>query len=218
MTRWLVAPGARRRAGFTLIELLAVIVILSILAYFLVTNVFSARGAVERGATQLRLEQIAALIGEYADEQGDWPPSAFSESWGPAPDALNLGGEALYLALCAAGQPGEGRLDEHLANTDGDATATRVAGHETLSVLEVADSWGNPIAYFHHRDYGREDVYVTFDEELGETVQSKARARRNEQTGRWQAPRGYQLISPGANGRFDPPGSEEDDDITHFGG
>jgi len=206
------------RSGFTLIELLAVIVILSILAYFLITNVFAARETVEAQATQMGLSQIAAAIGEYADEFGDWPPSAFPEAWGPAPDALNLGGEALYMALCAQGQPGEGRLDTDPANTDRDATALRIKGHESLAVFELPDSWENPIAYFHHRDYERKDVYVTFDADSGQEVESTARARRNAKTGRWQAPRGFQLISAGPNGRFDAPGSEEDDDITHFGG
>jgi len=210
--------GRAARRGFTLIELLAVIVILSILAFFLFTNVLAARGAVEAKATRARLVQIAAAIGEYAEEAGDWPPSSFPESWGPAPDALNLGGEALFLALCAEGQPGEGRLDEELSNSDNDATALRVKGHESLDLFELADSWGNPIAYFHHRDYERQDSYIAIDAQSGEELESSARAWPNDQTGRWQAPRGYQLISAGPNGRFDAPGSEENDDITHFGG
>jgi prepilin-type N-terminal cleavage/methylation domain-containing protein len=206
------------RAGFTLIELLAVIVILSILAYFLVTNVFAARETVEVQATKGRLAQIAATIGEYADEAGDWPPSSFPEPWGPPPDAVNLGGEALYLVLCAEGRPGQGRLDEEPCNTDEDATALRIPGHESLQVFEIADVWGNPIAYFHHRDYERKDVYVTWDAASGELVENVVQARRNDKTGRWQAPRGFQLISAGPNGRFDVAGSEEDDDVTHFGG
>ena len=105
----------RARRGFTLIELLAVIVILSILAYFLVTNVFAARETVEIQATRATLAQVAAAIGEYADETGDWPPSDFPEAWGPAPGKVNLGGEALYLRLCAAGRPGEGRLERRPA-------------------------------------------------------------------------------------------------------
>jgi len=208
----------RARGGFTLIELLAVIVILSILAYFLLTNVFAAKQTVEVQATKALMGQIAAGIGEYADEAGDWPPSSFPESWGTAPDAVNLGAETLYMTLCAEGQPGEGRLDEEPCNTDGDATAVRIPGHESLELFEIPDRWGNPIAYFHHRDYERKDVYVSYDAETGESVQSTVQARRNDKTGRWQAPRGYQLISAGVNGRFDVPGSDEDDDITYFGG
>jgi prepilin-type N-terminal cleavage/methylation domain-containing protein len=208
----------RARRGFTLIELLAVIVILSILAYFLVTNVFAARETVEIQATRATLAQVAAAIGEYADETGDWPPSDFPEAWGPAPGKVNLGGEALYLVLCAEGRPGEGRLDQDPSNTDGDATGVRIEGHQSLQVFELADAWGNPIAYFHHRDYDRKDVYVTFDEDAGGDTESVVQARRNDKTGRWQAPRGFQLISAGPNGRFDVPGSEEDDDVTYFGG
>ena len=60
-----------QRAGFTLIELLAVIVILSILAYFLMTNVFAARETVEIQATRAKMAQIAAAIGEYEVDAGD---------------------------------------------------------------------------------------------------------------------------------------------------
>jgi prepilin-type N-terminal cleavage/methylation domain-containing protein len=208
----------RARGGFTLIELLAVIVILSILAYFLFTNVTAAKASVQEKATHARLAQIATAISEYADEHGDPPPSTFPSEWGPVTDPLNLGGEALYLALCAEGQPGEGRLDTDPVNSDGDQAATRVAGHQSLELFEIADDWGNPIAYFHHRDYERKDAYLCFEEAAGEELESTAQARRNDKTGRWLAPRTFQLISAGPNGRFDEPGSEEDDDIHHAGG
>jgi prepilin-type N-terminal cleavage/methylation domain-containing protein len=208
--------GARR--GFTLIELLAVIVILSILAYFLINNVTAAKTSVEEKATRAYLAQIAAVISEYADEHGDAPPSSFPAEWGPQTDPLNLGGEALYLALCAEGAPGGGRLDEEPVNTDGDQAAQRVPGHQSLELFELADNWGNPIAYYNHRDYERKDAYLCFEDAAGEELESTALPRKNVKTGRWLAPRGFQLLSAGPNGRFDEPGSDEDDDIAHAGG
>lgn len=206
------------RRGFTLIELLAVIVILSILAYFLINNVTAAKSSVQEKATRARLAQIAAAISEYADEHGNPPPSSFPESWGPQNDPLNLGGEALYLALCAEGQPGHGRLDEEPVNSDHDQAAQRVPGHESLELFELADDWDNPIAYLRHTDYERKDAYLCFEDEAGEERESTVLARKNEKTGRWLAPRGFQLLSAGLNGRFDIPGSDEDDDILHPGG
>ena len=213
-----VAMRRARAGGFTLIELLAVIVIISILAYFLITNVSAAKGTMQEKVTAARLKQIAAAISEYTDEKGDAPPSSFPAEWGPSPDAINLGAEALYLALCAEGQPGEGRLDEDPINTDKDQAAQRIAGHQSLELFEFADDWGNPIAYFNHKDYERKDAYLCFETAAGEERQSLAVARRNQKTGRWLGPRTFQLISAGPNGRFDTPGEEGDDDIVHAGG
>lgn len=207
---------AGTRAGFTLIELLAVIVILSILAFFLLTNVFAAREQVEVQNTRAFLTQIAAALSEYEQDAGDWAPSSFRTEWGAAPNAFNVGGEVLYLSLCAEGAEGEGRFDSDPVNSDGDASVLRIPGHESLELWEIPDVWGNPIAYLHHRDYGREDVYSTWDGDTGELVQCTFKARRNEKTGRWHEPRGFQLVSAGPNGVFDLPGSELDDDITNF--
>jgi prepilin-type N-terminal cleavage/methylation domain-containing protein len=205
-----------RRAGFTLIELLAVLVILSILTAFLIVNIAKARESVEVQATRGTMTQIAAALTEYESEKGNWPPSNFPDAWGAAPDASNLGAEVLYMTICAEGQIGEGRFDESPVNVEGDRSVLRIPGHSSQELFEIADAWGNPIAYFHHRDYGREDSYRTFDGETGEVVLSVVRARENKRTGRWYEPRGFQLISPGPNGVFDKPGTDGDDDITNF--
>jgi len=213
--------GALRRApaaGFTLIELLAVIVIISILAYFLLVNVTAAKASTQMNVTIARMKQIAAAIGEYTDATGDAPPSTFPPEWGPAADSINLGGEALYLALCAEGQAGAGRLDEDPINTDRDQAAQRIPGHSSLELFEFADDWGNPIAYFQHKDYERKDEYLCFDQAANEERQSTAVPRRNKKTGRWLGPHSFQLISAGPNGHFDTPGDEGDDDIVHSGG
>lgn len=208
---------AARRSGFTLIELLAVLVILSILTVFLVSNLMGAKENVEVQATRATLTQIGAALSEYeSGPKGDWPPSVYPDAWGAAPDASNLGAEVLYMTICAEGQIGEGRFDEAPANVDSDRAVLRIPGHSSQELFEIADAWGNPIAYFHHRDYGREDAYVTYDGETGEPVTSVVRARQNKRTGRPYEPRGFQLISPGPNGVFDKPGSDGDDDITNF--
>ena len=48
-----------------------------------------------------------------------------------------------------------------LVNSDGDPLAKTPTGFESADLCELEDEWGNPIAYFHHRDYGRDDAYVT---------------------------------------------------------
>ena len=102
-------------------------------------------------------------------------------------------------------------LDADLSNTDGDRTAKRLKGFESQELFEVCDAWGNPIAYLHHREYERADVYLSFDGETGEETEGPVRARRNVKTKRFHEPRDFQLISAGVDGSF---GTE--DDITNF--
>ena len=199
------------RAAFTLIELLAVLVILSILIYFIVVNVGGARDVVEAGMTRSRITQIEAMLNAWADEEGDFPASSFTKEQGNPPNETNLGAECLYLALCAEGRDGVGDLDETLSNTDFDRLPRRLEGFEVLDLFEVTDQWGNPIAYLHHRDYGRKDVYVTLDPETGEELEGIVVARKNEKTRRPHQPHGFQLVSAGVDGRF---GTE--DDIVNF--
>lgn len=205
------ARATQSSAGFTLIEMIAVLMILSILAYYLVTNVSGAHELVEEGLTRAQLAEIDAMLNEYADEHGDFPLGTQLPGGGGPPNTSNLGSEALYLALCAEGAPGFGVLDDDLSNTDGDRTPKRLKGFESTELFEVCDAWGNPIAYLHHREYDRTDVYHSFEEVTGEEVDGTVRARKNGKTKRFHQPRDFQLISAGVDGLF---GTE--DDITNF--
>jgi len=200
----------RAAAGFTLIELIAVLAILSILAYFLVTNVGGAKELVDEKATHNKLVQVAAMLEQYADAAGDYPTAAGMFPGAP-PNATNVGGETLYLALCREHGPGFGVVDDELCNTDGDRASAQLEGFESRELYELADSWGNPIAYLHHRSYDRAETYATRDAATGEPLEGQVTAWRNEATQRFHGPRAFQLISAGADGAF---GTE--DDITEF--
>jgi len=202
---------SRTTSGFTLIELLAVLVIISILAYFLVVNVRSAQEVIEIEVTRNRILTIEAMLEEYGDEQGDYPLSTFTPAQGTPPNTMNIGSECLYLALCGEGGQGEGDLDVALFNTDGDRLSRRLEGFATLELFEIADQWDNPIAYLHNRDYDRKDVYQTYSLETGELIESTVIAHKSSKTKRFQQPRTFQLISAGPDGEF---GTE--DDIGNF--
>ncbi len=199
-------PRVARRA-FTLIELLAVIVILAILSYFLVTNLTGASRVMDVQITKVNGQKIVGAISAHSDDKGDWPRSSFTSEWGDPPNNSNLGSECLYLTLCADKAAGDGLFDEFLGNVDGDQLARRVSGFEVLTLFELCDQWGNPFAYFHNRDYGREDQYETLHPETGESITSVARARKNPATQKYFEPRGFQLISAGPDGEF---GSDDD--------
>lgn len=205
-------PKRASRAGFTLIELLAVLMIISILMYFLISNLSGGINAVDEGVVKNRMATMRAMLSQWADDKGDYPRSQFPGDLGSTPNALNIGSECLYLALCAQGAPGYGTLDkpDDLCNTDGDSLGKRPKGFETQELFELADGWGNPIAYIHHADYEKEFRYVAIDGETGEVAEWSVRAVKNAKTGRFEEPSGFQLISAGSDGKFGT-----DDDIVN---
>ncbi|HED65714.1 MAG TPA: type II secretion system protein [Planctomycetes bacterium] len=211
-----VSPGSSRpaRAGFTLIELLAVILILGILTALLVTQLAGSEEAAQIQNTQRREAMLSAIIDSYANEYGDAPRSMFTSHQGVPNDGDNVGAEALFVALWSNQFEASGadELADDLVNTDGDSSARRLTDFESRELFEIPDDWGNPIAYFHRRDYDAgPQSYVTFDPVTGEELHSEAKALRNPKTGRFFRSGSYQLISAGPDGLF---GTE--DDITPF--
>ena len=199
----------KRRAGFTLVEVLAVIVILSILMAVLVTRLGGLGEAADIRATRALLLNYAIAISEYESEFGDYPPSELEDEWG-ATNTTNAGVEALVLSLWSNEWEGTSLSVEDLVNLDGDFSKTEVSEVLGKELFELADRWGNPVAYIHHRDYGRKDNYQTEDPETGELIESTVIARPGR-TGSYAEPRKFQLISAGPDGEF---GTE--DDITSF--
>jgi len=189
------------RAGFTLIEMVAVIFIIGILTTFLVVTLGKTGEAAKEKITASYLQQLAAAIAEYESQHGDYPPSAWQEAWNTAPNSINLGAEALVLTLFS-GKFQANLPDDRLVNTDNDASQKPLARFPKADLFELKDEWGNPIAYFHRRDYKRQDVYMVSDPATGEWRESSVLAAQNPKTGEAFNPRGFQLISAGVDGEF----------------
>jgi prepilin-type N-terminal cleavage/methylation domain-containing protein len=200
-----------RAAGFSLIELLAVLVILSILIVFLVTRLGTVGDVAKEKVCESRLREIAAAISQYEHEFGSFPPSRFHEDWGPPPNDINLGAEALVLALWSPEWGGPGISEDLLINTDGDSTKKPLSVLPTPDLKELRDPWDNPIAYIERSDYGRQLKYSVSSPETGEVFDSTVRAALNPASGREHNPTSFQLISAGLDGQF---GTE--DDIGNF--
>ncbi|MDP6519626.1 MAG: prepilin-type N-terminal cleavage/methylation domain-containing protein [Planctomycetota bacterium] len=199
------------QAGFTLIELLTVLVILSILMAFLVPRLAGAGDAAKQKLTRAYLVQLEAAASEYELEFGDYPPSQFEAVWGQAPNLTNMGAETFLAALFSDQWDPPNLAEDKLINMDGDAARKTITGLGTRDLFEFSDEWGNPIAYFHRRDYGRSDTYLSYDNETGELLESSVRSLDNPLTRGPYKRRSFQLISPGLDGRFGTP-----DDICNF--
>jgi hypothetical protein len=101
--------------------------------------------------------------------------------------------------------------EDNLDNTDGDRTRRSLTMFPTSDLFELVDQWKNPIAYFHHRDYGRKDLYMSYDNASGVLLETLVSALKNPKTESFYNPRGFQLISAGVDGAFNT-----EDDITNF--
>jgi len=208
------AAGRSRsaRAGFTLVEMMAVLLILSILIGILVVGFTGARDAADVRLARQSLANLALAIEEYSSRQGDYPASSTAALLSNAQNPLNEGAEGLVLALHAQGQgSGTTEFDDLLINSDGDSSATRLSNLPRNDLYEIADHWGNPIAYFHRVDYGKVHVYTLEDPGTGERRESQARALKNPKLGTWYRANKFQLVSAGPDGLF---GTE--DDVANF--
>lgn len=198
-------------AGFTLIELLAVLVIISILLIVLLPRLAGFGTQAKVRTTQGFLVQLSAAIGEYEDRFGDYPPSQFLEKWGTAPNTTNLGAETLVLSMWSPEWTGTTLPDDRFVNTDHDEAKKTLSRIPKPALLELKDEWGNPIAYFHRRDYGRQDAYVVVPGDADSAEESTVRALKNPVTGQYFNHDRFQLISAGPDGLF---GNE--DDVANF--
>ncbi|MAF64231.1 MAG: hypothetical protein CMJ84_01045 [Planctomycetes bacterium] len=204
--------AARARAGFSLIELMAVMIILAILLAFLLPRLTGMGEGVRGAATETFLRgQVTGALGSVHDELGDYPSSDWNRGDESAPNATNLGSEMLYLAFFAERFGGMNIHEDNLDNTDGDRTRRSLTIFPKSDLFELCDQWRNPIAYFHHRDYGRKDLYISYNNASGELLETLVSARQNPKTEGFYNPRGFQLISPGIDGVFNT-----DDDISNF--
>ena len=204
-----------RRAGFTLIELLAVMVILGILVGALMAALGGADDGARSRLTRVQLEQLSAAAIAYERSFGDYPPSSLPSDAGGS-NTVNEGIEAFVAALWSEGYEGGGLDADELSNTDADTSKRSITDFPDRQLFEFVDAWGNPIAYWHHRDYDRPQLYSVEDLNTGELFDQEVRAVENSTTRRFYQSTRFQLRSAGPNGVFDPVEDPACDDVFSF--
>jgi prepilin-type N-terminal cleavage/methylation domain-containing protein len=198
--------------GFTLVEILAVLAILSLLMTFVLVATGRHRERGDIVQTQARIAELGNLITVYEVKKGDFPPDHLKDLKIQCDNDLNEGIEACVAALHGKEHPTGVLLTESmLGNTDGDQTGTDFHREGSPFLVEVLDSWDNPIAYFHNASY--ENASRILMEARGDRDGEVAFADAvvSDVTGVYANADTYQLISAGPDEEF---GTE--DDITNF--
>ena len=80
---------------------------------------------------------------------------------------------------------------------------------------EIVDPWGNPLVYFHNRDYKKPKSYMCTYKLLGRKNASGFKPGKSKKTATYHSWSSYQIWSVGPNGENE---NGEGDDIGSWGG
>jgi prepilin-type N-terminal cleavage/methylation domain-containing protein len=202
----------RPQAAFTLIELLIVIGLITLLMAVLVPNLLTPQKQGQQAETLQRLKHLELCIRAFETKHGYYPPSTFANADKDVKvknNGINEGIECLLVHIHKQSLGGTATLEDKvdwLENTDKDDGGYHIQLLETTKLLEVMDSWQQPIVYFREDAYGQPQTVALGGEDQ---EQATVRAMKNPATGRFLSPRKWQLISAGPDGEFGT-----DDDIS----
>ncbi|MBI4563830.1 MAG: hypothetical protein HY716_03945 [Planctomycetes bacterium] len=190
-------------------ELLVVLVILGILASLTTLGINAAINSATKNRTEALVLQLSAQLDVYRLRWGDFPPSTLAELGTAPPNAVNNGIEAL--TACLASRRKGGQLLDHVefSNTDADVISINATdwffGDNQLR--EVADSYGFPLVYLHHKDYVRTPVSMRTYLFSGENEQEQIEAVKDPATQAYFNPDKFQILSVGKDGKW---GTDDD--------
>jgi type II secretory pathway pseudopilin PulG len=182
---------------------MVVIVIVGILMGALLTNGGSLFRSAKVKETAVRMDTIATMIREYRQIEGVFPNDRLPT--GVNQGAMNSNAEALFLELFAEKYSGQRPDQDWLVNTDEDSLSKSLTILPVRELFEIGDAWGNPILYFESLHYGEPGQVMAGTD--GMLEEQSVDAMKNERTGAYQQPNGFQLISAGEDGTF---GTEDD--------
>jgi type II secretory pathway pseudopilin PulG len=187
--------------------------ILAILAGVAVIAFGKFQGRGEEQEVRALIEQVSEgfIDGHYLLDKGDSPPDDYTGLPAKPTNDLNTGDESMLASLAAPAAPWPLPDEKHLGNTDEDLFPKKVTTYATLDAFEIVDRWGNPLAYFHCKSYGRKQKVRAKSRESGVFEEQEVQAVRNSKTQQFFKPESYQLISAGRDGVFGTA-----DDLANF--
>ena len=212
------ASRRARETAFTLIEILVVIGILAMLFVALLPMITGAEEKNRIATTQTMIASLESAAKGYERQRrfGDYPPDDFRDTTGklrvPRGNATNVGIESFVWFVNRADSQEKPfpEREEWLGNTDGDKGKPANAKLDRLERLEILDAWGNPFAYFHHRNYTKEQSY-RLNEEAGDLDEVEQPVTAWKDASRFFNLRSFQIFSAGPDGVYGT-----SDDIANF--
>ncbi len=126
---------APRAPGFTLVEMLVVIAIITVLAGLVLAGVTAARRHAKEKAAESTIKRIELAVTRYETDFGDYPDSGGMDGV--------AGCENLLEALKSSAKSGPYIEANEFRESDSNKNGR----------LEIADEWGRPFRYIHHKYY-----------------------------------------------------------------
>ena len=206
-----------RKTGFTLIELLIVVAIISILLGLAVPALTKSSRRARVVETSALIQRLKAALDKYQADFGDYPPTSIADM-GFATNGINDGVESLLVSLATTQKDGPYFEPEEkfLANLDNDS----VPGSYNLTwyfgdrnAREIVDSWGNPLVYFHYRDYDNPKANLQRYKLANKKYASSVRPKKSQKTNTFPSWDSFEIWSSGPDGVNE---NGEGDDITSW--
>ena len=207
-----------RRSGFTLVEMLVVVGILSLLMGLLLPSLLKATTKAKITETDALIKQLVAALQEYEHDYGDYPATSLQDE-GYYSNKVNDGIESLlvHLSSKAKGSPYIELEEKYYDNLDRDKIPSSYPLNWFFGdnqAREIVDSWGNPLVYFHHRDYKKPKSNMCTYKMMGRKNASGFKPGKSKKTATYHSWSSFQIWSVGPNGKNE---NGEGDDIGSWG-
>ncbi len=214
-----LADEQRTAKGFTLIEILIVIGILAMLFVALMPMITGAEAQEKISRTKATIAAMVEAANGYERQRrfGDYPPDDFRDTSGTLEitrgNGTNVGIESFMFFVNRADSqdPAFPKSDDRsIGNTDNDNGKPMIAKLERPERVEILDAWGNPFAYFHHRNYTVEQNY-RLSEEAGDLDEAEQPVQAWKDGNRYLNLKTFQIFSAGPDGVYNT-----SDDVGNF--
>ena len=198
-------------------EVLIVVAILSVLMGLIVPSLMSAGRKAKVTETSALIEKLEAALQAYEHDYGDYPPTSLKDA-GFYSNGVNDGIESLVLHLAskAMGAPYLDLEEKYFENLDRDNIPSSYPldwFFGDSQAREIVDSWGNPLVYFHNRDYKSPKTHMRTYRLFNRKNVAGFKPGKSKKTKAYHGWSSFQIWSVGPNGENE---NGEGDDIASW--